>query len=369
MTLQQTLQANDRKTIELFDKLQDTSDQAVKTRENLFGDLSHELRLHADIEQKHLFPALRGNDQTKDLVADATKTNRELRAKIDEIEGLAKGDKSFLPRLAELRKLFDEQVRDERRQLLPAARKALSDEEAQALADKIEARRAKAEEDQRADAEAKREAAKAEAEASRTAAEGRQAASEAVDSAKDSARELGKSASAAVRNGAEAARATGERAAVEVSRTVSRVRDEVSDTASRVRDQAADTAQRARDKAEDTARRLRQEAEDTVAAYRETARERGRDVAAVGSALRNFNRAGAEVRTVLVNSIRRSGRDMLELGKHIGRNPREFGAAQRDYAAAATRNLIETTNEVLAIIRSASAAGRQPLEQRLRAAA
>jgi hypothetical protein len=147
MTLQQTLQANTGKTKELFDQLQDTSDQAVKKRENLFGELARELRLHADLEQRDLIPALRKNDETKDLATEAAKTNRELRAKIDEIEALPKGDGNFQPRLAELRKLFDQQLREERRELVPAIRHNLSGKEVAAVEDKIEARLAKADEE------------------------------------------------------------------------------------------------------------------------------------------------------------------------------------------------------------------------------
>lgn len=363
MTLQQSLQANTTKINELFNQLQNTSNQAVKTRENLFGDLSRELRLHADLEQKHLLPALRGNEDNKELVAEAAKTNRELRGKLDEVEALPKGDGDFLPRLAELRKLFKEQLREERKDLVPAAKRSLSDEQAERVADKIDAQRERAEEEQRAAEEARKEAARLEREQEKAAAARKQAADEAAEAAKrsarelsGSARELGKAASVAVRQQADKARDTSEKAV-----------ENVKEAAVRARDEATDTARRVKDEAEKTARNVKDSATESANAIREEARERGADIKAVGNALRNFGRIGSELRSVMVDSIKRSGRDSLEMGKQLIRNPRKFGQVQKDYAAAATRNLMESTNAMLLIVRSGSSTARRPVEQRLEA--
>jgi hypothetical protein len=334
MTLQQTLQANSGKSKELFDKLQNTSDQAVKTRENLFEELSRELRLHADLEQRDLLPALRRNDETKELAADAAKLNRDVRAKIDEIEALPKGDGEFLPKLGELRKMFEEQLRDERRELVPAVRQNLSGKQVEAVNEKMEARLAQAEEEERAREEARRAEAQREREAAKAAEATKQAAASVADAAKKNARELRKSASEAARNGAR----------------------KVEETSQKVADSAASTV-----------RRVRNDASETVATYRDTARERGRDMKAVGNALRAFAGVGGELRSVMMNSLRRSGRESLDTAKRLVREPRNFGQLQREYIAASTRNFMESTQEMLQVVRRASNDARQPVEQRLRA--
>lgn len=361
MTLQQTLQANSARTKELFDKLAETSDQAVKTRENLFTELARELRLHAEIEQKHLLPALRGNDKTKELVPEAARTNKELREKVDELEALPKGEAEFRERLGELRKLYQQQQREERQELVPAVRQKLGEEKAESVASRIEATRERAEDEQRAEAEAKRAVAKREAEARQAAQAGKDAAVAVTEAAKANARELGRSAAEAVDTGkhkaAEAVEATKHKA--------SELRDAVQDASGKAAAEARGAAERVRNEA----RRVRDEAAATVAAYRATARERGADVQALGSALRNFGKAGTELRAVVVDSLKRSGRDSLELGKQILRDPRRFGKAQRAYAAAATRNLLESTDQALLIVRSASTSAHQPIADRLRAVA
>ncbi len=66
--------------------------------------------------------------------------------------------------MVELRKAFQQHVRDEKNELLPAVLKALSDEEAQAVVEKIEGEKAEIEEAKRAEAEQRRAEARRERE-------------------------------------------------------------------------------------------------------------------------------------------------------------------------------------------------------------
>ena len=174
MSLQTLMQAAPAKANELFAKLSETSDGAVKTREKLFADLKAELELHTNLEEQHLFPVLRRNAETKELVADAIKDNRELRAKLAELEALPKNDEGFPERLKELQKTFRQHARDEKRELLPAVQRALSEEQVQGVVEKIEAGVAEAEqarqdelEERRLKARQEREKAERQAEAER----------------------------------------------------------------------------------------------------------------------------------------------------------------------------------------------------------
>jgi len=144
MTITQLIQNSPSKANELFSKLADTSDGAVKTREKLFSELKDELETLASLEEKHLFPILKKHQETKDLVVDAINDNKEVRKLLTDLEKIPKTDPDFAPKLGELRKIFQQHVRDEKKELLPAVRKALSAEEAQTVIEKIEAGRAEA---------------------------------------------------------------------------------------------------------------------------------------------------------------------------------------------------------------------------------
>lgn len=164
MTITQLLQNSPAKANELFAKLSDTSSGAVKTREKLLAELKEELEVQARLEEQHLFPVLKKHRETKDLVADAINDNRQVRALLSDLERTPKDDEGFAQKVVALRKVFQQHVRDERKELLPAVRKALSEEEAQAVAERLEAGRAKVDEAKREEAEERRAAARRERE-------------------------------------------------------------------------------------------------------------------------------------------------------------------------------------------------------------
>src|SRR5215218_7324193 len=154
--IRQLLQASPAKANELFARLVETSDNAVKTRERLMVDLKLELELLAKLEEEHLFPVLRKHKETKDLVSDSINDNKQTRKLLAELERIPRGSEEFAPKVAELRKVFQQSVRNERKELLPAVLKALSDEEAQAVVEKIEEGKAEIEEAKRAEADQRR---------------------------------------------------------------------------------------------------------------------------------------------------------------------------------------------------------------------
>jgi Domain of unknown function (DUF2382)/Hemerythrin HHE cation binding domain len=163
-TIRQLLQTGPAKANELFAKLVDTSDGAVKTRERLFADLRAELDLLAQLEEEHLFPVLRKHKATKGLVSAALEDNKQVSALLTELENTPKDSEEFATKVTELRKVHQQSVRDDKNELLPAILKALSDEEAQAIVDRIEAEKAEIEEARRAEAEQRRAEARHERE-------------------------------------------------------------------------------------------------------------------------------------------------------------------------------------------------------------
>lgn len=125
------------KARDLFEKLLATSDNAVKSRERLFADLQEELRLLATLQEQHLLPVLRRHGMD-DLVRQALDDNEETNTLLTDLERMPKNTGEFLSKVAELRRVFQQHIRDDRKELLPAVLKVLSDDEAEAVAEKVE---------------------------------------------------------------------------------------------------------------------------------------------------------------------------------------------------------------------------------------
>ena len=210
MTFRTLMQAGPARANELFGKLSETSDGAVKTREKLFSELKAELELHTSLEEQHLFPILRRNPETKGLVAGAIKDNKELRAKLAELDALPKNDEAFPERLKELQKAFRQHARDEKTELLPAVQRALSEEQVQGVAEKMEAGLAEAEQAKQAEAEERRAKARQEREEAeflaRQAEMRAQQAEAAEQNAQEAARQVADAALRPVEAATEAAR-------------------------------------------------------------------------------------------------------------------------------------------------------------------
>src|SRR3954469_6269008 len=205
-TIRQLIQTSPAKANELFAKLAETSGNAVKTRERLFAELKEELELQMRLEEQHLFPVLRKRKETKELVPDALNDNKEARKALSALERTPKESEEFASKAAELRKAFQQHVRDERKEFLPAVLKDLDDEEAGAIVEKIEGAKAEVEEAKRAEAEEARAAAREEREAAENVARQERERVETVRQAAESVGNVVRVSAEAPRRAAETAR-------------------------------------------------------------------------------------------------------------------------------------------------------------------
>lgn len=239
------MQAGPAKAADLFARLAETSDTAVKTRERLFAELKAGLEQHVELEQQHLFPVLRKQPETKELVTAAIRENKELRTKLGELEGLPKGDETFLGKLAELQKAFRQHARDETRALLPAVEKALNEEQLQSVVGKIENSLAEADQVQQDQAEERRAAARLQREQREQAELLAQQAEEAEQERQDAERRAEKAARAVARAAARAAEDTIETAAEQTRQVAATVAEGARVASERVLEASGQAAERA----------------------------------------------------------------------------------------------------------------------------
>ncbi|MEZ0168142.1 phasin family protein [Microvirga sp. TS319] len=141
---------------ELFEKLLATSDSAIKTRERLFASLKEELELLASLQEEYLFPVLRQHGM-QELAREANNDNEQTSALLGDLDTMPKNSTEFLAKVGELRRIFQQHIRDDRKELLPAVLKVLSNEEVEAVVEKVEDDMASIDEAKRAEARRSRE--------------------------------------------------------------------------------------------------------------------------------------------------------------------------------------------------------------------
>jgi Phasin protein/Hemerythrin HHE cation binding domain len=133
------------KANELFSQLLDTPNRAIEIREQLLRDLRQELELLGNLQEQHLFPVLEQHPETADLVRDARDDHRQTTTLLDQLEATPKDTDAFTALVAELKKVFQQHIRNDKNELLPVVLKVLSEEEVEAVVEKVEEEIAEAE--------------------------------------------------------------------------------------------------------------------------------------------------------------------------------------------------------------------------------
>lgn len=342
MTLRQTIQAAPGKTTELIKKLSGTSNQAVKTRENLFAQLSEELTRYVEIEQEHFLPMLRKHPGTKDLAVDALKGNKELLASVNKLSEMPKDSDDFLPALDSLNENFQQYVRNERKELLPAVLKAFSDEEASALAESIQGAVADAEKSKRD--EKREEAAQAKRdteEASRQAEEAKQA--------KAAERSVARANKEAERIASEA----NEKALETIAHGAATVQEGS-------RKVAASITERSQVLAEDS--------QDALAIYGETSEKMRDDVKAMTASSAVSVGAVTEIFSVWSEWFNTAARVNADSAQKLmqARSLQQVAELQQEFATSALRNWRDRNAKILEITQKKSTLALGPLSGRLK---
>lgn len=360
MNFRTLMQAGPAKANELFARLSETSDGAVKTREKLFTELKDELELHASLEEQHLFPILRRNAETKEVVTDAIKDNKELRAKLAELEALSKTDPAFPEQLKELQKSFRQHARDEKRELLPAVQRALSEEQVQGVAEKIEAGVAEAEQAKQDELEERRAKARQEREQAERQAAQREEAERAQKAAAAQAHqeELAQKRAKAQQEREQAERQAKREAAAKQAKeeAVRRVRDSA-ETAVQAAMATQTSALRVVESATATAQRVGEEMREAAGGAIDAVRTRAPDLQAVAGLPSLAVNALTEIRSAWMEWVGQTTRAGAQMSKEMLLQAVE---RQRRFSTEAVQGWVENNARVMQITMRMAQEGVRP---------
>ena len=132
------LKADHKKVAGIFEKLEPTTERGVKTREDLFAQLKTELDVHARIEETILYPALKDADETHDITLEAYEEHAVVKRLLAELDEMSKDEEEWGAKLKVLQENVEHHVEEEEGEMFPKARKVLSDEEVEALGERLE---------------------------------------------------------------------------------------------------------------------------------------------------------------------------------------------------------------------------------------
>ena len=132
------LKADHERVAGMLEKIAETTERAVKGREEAFTRVKAELELHTLIEEEVFYPALEEAEETRDIVLEAYEEHRLVKQLLSELEQGAKDTEEWTAKFTVLKENVEHHVEEEEGELFPKARQALSKEEIEALGEQVE---------------------------------------------------------------------------------------------------------------------------------------------------------------------------------------------------------------------------------------
>lgn len=131
------LKRDHRKVNELMEKV--IASRSLKVREELFEEISHELLLHAETEEKTFYAALKGKRDAKEKLKHAKHEHDEIKDYIRRLSRIDIQSEKWIEQFGEFKHSVTHHVEEEEGDIFEKARKILSHEEAVNLAQEMDA--------------------------------------------------------------------------------------------------------------------------------------------------------------------------------------------------------------------------------------
>lgn len=139
MNAYELLKEDHKKVAGILEKLEPTTERALKTREDLFNKLNSELEVHAAIEEKIFYPVLKEAAETRDITFEAFEEHRIVKELLKELSTSPKDSEEWTAKLTVLKENVEHHVEEEEGEMFKKARKVLTDEQAEELGSRMEA--------------------------------------------------------------------------------------------------------------------------------------------------------------------------------------------------------------------------------------
>jgi hemerythrin superfamily protein len=128
------LKTDHRKVDKIFSELE----KGNGNRDQLFKELATELTVHAEIEEKLFYPAVKDAEPTHDLVLESFEEHKQMKMVLGDLEQADKKTEEWIAGLKVLMEDVQHHVGEEENDLFPKVKKVLSSQELEDLGQRME---------------------------------------------------------------------------------------------------------------------------------------------------------------------------------------------------------------------------------------
>jgi hypothetical protein len=133
----QLLKKDHKKVSDLLKRLDNTEESDASKREELFAQVKNELEIHTQIEENIFYPALKENEETKDIALEAYEEHKAVKTLLQELDETDKDDETWGAKLTVLKENVEHHVEEEEGEMFSKAKKVLKKDEREALGDQM----------------------------------------------------------------------------------------------------------------------------------------------------------------------------------------------------------------------------------------
>lgn len=113
----------------ILQELENTSEGAVKTKEKLFMKLKQELIPHMKGEEKHFYPLLLKNKESKEMGLEAVEEHHVAEVVLNELDSLSKDAENWKAKAKVFAELVNHHIHEEEEEVFPSAEKMFDDKQ------------------------------------------------------------------------------------------------------------------------------------------------------------------------------------------------------------------------------------------------
>jgi iron-sulfur cluster repair protein YtfE (RIC family) len=125
----------------MLGELDDTTERAVKTREQTFTKLKADLEVHEAIEEEIFYPALKEHPKTKAIALEGYEEHHVVDTVMGEMLDLDVSDETWTAKFSVMKENLEHHIEEEEDQMFKQARQVFDDGELDDLGIRMEARK------------------------------------------------------------------------------------------------------------------------------------------------------------------------------------------------------------------------------------
>ena len=133
----QLLETDHRRFEDLLKQGEDTTERAVKARNELLKTLTEELTLHELVEEKILYPALKSHPEARDIVLEGYQEHHVADVLTGELQALPTTDERWGAKFKVLKESLEHHIQEEEGEMFRKARGIFSRDDLRALGAKM----------------------------------------------------------------------------------------------------------------------------------------------------------------------------------------------------------------------------------------